>query len=187
MKALAVICALLVFEMALVAASQTIVYNKTIPIYKNNSYVVAVQLDEGAAMDSRIISIPEFSIPPYYSSENLANKCSSSFDKSNELFKIKRYEEAITYLNETIINCPGYSDAWYDRGYNRFQLERYSEALNDFNVAIKLDPTDADYWAFYGIVLYKLKRYNDALNAFNTSKSINPNLPYASEWINPNP
>ena len=189
MRILAIISALIIFELALVVISPAMDENQNaldLPMYKNDSeYAVAAELNEENISDDQTVPEIETNMYPFLLTMQLPNSCSGPFEKSVELYKTQRYDEAISSLNETIKICPYSADAWYDRGYIEFKLKRYNESLDDFSKAIELDPKDpkdAEYWMFKGIVLLELKRYNDALSAFNISLNINPNLPHACEW-----
>jgi tetratricopeptide (TPR) repeat protein len=189
MRILAIITALIVFELALIAVSPAIGENENaldLPQYKSDSeYVTAVELNEENISDDQSIPQIKTNMSPAYivaATGQLSNSCSGTFEKATESFNAKRYNEAISFLNETIKICPNYANAWYNRGYIEFQLTHYNEALDDFCMATELNPTDADYWAFKGIVLSKQKNYEEALSAFNISININPDLSYARDW-----
>lgn len=189
MSNIVVILASVIFGLALIAVSPTIGENENafnIPQYKNNSeHVVAVELNEGNISDGQNIPETKINMSPAYiiaAAGQSSNSCSGTFEKATESFNAKRYNKAISFLNETIKNCPNYADAWYNRGYIEFQLTYYNEALDDFRMATELNPTDADYWALKGIVLFKQKNYDEALSALNLSISIDPDLSYARDW-----
>lgn len=185
MRILAVVSALIVFELALILISSAIDENQSaqdFPKYKIDSKnVIAIEFNEENISDDQILPETSTNMSPAYivaTTGQLTNSCSGSFEKATELFKNQRYDEAISYLN----NCPDYAEARYDKGYIEFQQNRFNEALDDFSMAIELDQTNADYWTFKGIVLLKQKNYDEALRAFNTSININPTLSNTRKW-----
>jgi tetratricopeptide (TPR) repeat protein len=57
-----------------------------------------------------------------------------------EPFDLKNYEEAVTWLTETIRQNPNHADAYYTRGLAYFTAGEYNSARADFEAALRIYP-----------------------------------------------
>ncbi len=96
-------------------------------------------------------------------------------NKGNELYDLKRYEEALEAYNRAIQLAPNDALAYHNKGYALDDLKRYEEALEAYTRAIELDPNDAVTYYNKGYTLRNLKRYEEALEAYTRALELDPN------------
>ena len=95
--------------------------------------------------------------------------------EGNDLYKAKRYEEALVACEQAIRLDPSYVLAYYNKGYVLHELKRYEEALVAYEQAIRLAPNNAGTYHNKGSVLRDLKWYKEALVAFEQAIRLDPN------------
>lgn len=184
MRALALVLALLIFELASVSCSPAADENQNIidlPKYINNSRdFFLVELDDDDNADDQILPENKTNMFPIYLTGTLNNRCLRSFENATELFYAERFDEAIYNLNDTINNCSDFAaDALYNRGYIEYKKGDYEKAKLDFKRALTLNKKNADCWVFLGKIMIEEGNSEDALIAINNSIDISPNLSYA--------
>lgn len=184
MGALAVVLALLIFELASVSGSPSADENQNIidlPKYINNSGdFFLVELDEDDNADDQILPENKTNMFPIYLTGPLNNLCLRSFKNATELFYAERFDDAIYNLNDIINNCSDLAaDALYNRGYIEYKKGDYEKAKLDFKRALTLNKKSADCWFFLGKIMFGEGDLEDALSAINNSININPDLSYA--------
>jgi GT2 family glycosyltransferase/glycosyltransferase involved in cell wall biosynthesis/Flp pilus assembly protein TadD len=62
------------------------------------------------------------------------------YDLSVQAAEIRKYEEALEYLNKVVLLRPDFYDAFESMGIANYNLGRYEDALSSFKKAIHLDP-----------------------------------------------
>ncbi|MEM8677261.1 MAG: tetratricopeptide repeat protein [Cyanobacteria bacterium P01_G01_bin.67] len=67
------------------------------------------------------------------------NNVTALFYKSNALFYLKRYQEALKNIDKIIELNPNVAQFWHNRGVLLKKLNRHREAVDSFNKAIDLD------------------------------------------------
>ena len=105
-------------------------------------------------------------------SQKLYLQLTESYKNNDKLFfllgttflQMKKYEDAIHYLNISIKLNPKFSDSYNNKGIALAETEKYLEALKNYNKAIKLKENYVDAYLNKGISLNKLKRYEEAIN-----------------------
>ena len=92
-----------------------------------------------------------------------ANNC---FDKSKQLIKEEKYEEALDYLNKAIKTYPNDSRFYSNRSLTYIFLSKFNEALEDAEKSISLNPEKVFAYYYKGKALEGLKRNKEALDAY---------------------
>lgn len=95
-----------------------------------------------------------------------------TFYKACMLDEFKKYEEAITYYDKTIILNPKDAISHSNKAYALNKLKRYKEALESTNQAIKLDPYVAHAYKNKAEALLGLELYQECLEACEEALSI---------------
>ena len=108
--------------------------------------------------------------------------------KANELFKQKKYEEAIEEYTKVLE---------YDQSNKKFnslilanralcyqKLNKFKEALRDSNQSIKLNPYYARGYIKRGNVYMELKMYDDAKADFQKAKELDPSATGVEGFLN---
>ena len=111
---------------------------------------------------------------------NKVNTIESVKTKANELFKQKKYEEAIeeyTKILEFDQNNKKFNSLILcNRALCYQKLKKNVEALHDSNQSIKLNPFYARGYVKRGNVYMELKMYDDARADFQKAKDLDPNV-----------
>ena len=72
------------------------------------------------------------------------------YNEGVELFKQKKYKQAVEKYSETIDLMPEYINAYYNRGNSYLQLKKYNSAINDFISVTDLEPTHKKGFFYMG-------------------------------------
>ena len=111
---------------------------------------------------------------------NKVNTIESVKTKANELFKQKKYEEAIEEYTKILEFDPNNkkfnSLILCNRALCYQKLNKNVEALRDSNQSIKLNPFYARGYVKRGNVYMELKMYDDARADFQKAKDLDPNV-----------
>ncbi len=97
-------------------------------------------------------------------------------DTGNDLYKAKRYQEALAAYEQGLQLDPKSAVAHASKGSILFTLNRYQEALAVYEQALRLDPSNADIYYNKGRMLQNLKRYELALTSLEQALRLDPNL-----------
>ena len=94
-------------------------------------------------------------------------KTALSFDKKDvkilgkvifACIQLKKYEEAIYYINEQIYLQPKTSHiSYYNRANSYLLLKKYDLAINDFDRAIEIDNSTAHFYFTRGLCYFEMK------------------------------
>ena len=88
--------------------------------------------------------------------------------------QLKKYNDAIKYLNLSINLNSKFSDTYNNRGIALAEIEKYSEAIKDYNEAINLKPNYVDAYLNKGISLNKLKKFDEAKKVTELAIKLQP-------------
>lgn len=91
----------------------------------------------------------------------------------NQLWRVKRDEEAIAAFDKAIKLKPDLYQAWYARGLVLLSLSRDREAFESFDRATQIEPRFEPAWRLRGLKLVNMNRYEEALESFDKAIAIN--------------
>ncbi|RAM48686.1 MAG: hypothetical protein C6Y22_26465 [Hapalosiphonaceae cyanobacterium JJU2] len=103
-------------------------------------------------------------------------------EKGNQLFHLRRYEEAIASYDKAVEIKPDYYQAWYNRGVALGLLERYEEAIASYDKAVEIKPDYHEAWCGRGVALDQLGQYEEAIASYDKAIKFKPDFPEA--WTN---
>ena len=116
------------------------------------------------------------------------NEIESVKNKANEIFKQKKYEEAIEEYTKVLEFDPSNkkfnSLILANRALCYQKLNKNTEALRDSNQSIKLNPYYARGYVKRGNVYMELKMYDDAKVDFQKAKELDPNVSGVEGFLN---
>ncbi|MDC3037349.1 tetratricopeptide repeat protein [Candidatus Pelagibacter sp.] len=114
-------------------------------------------------------------------------KLIKKFKRNDKLFfllgtsflQLKKYNQAIEYLNISNKLNPSFADCYNNTGIALAETGRFSEALEKYNEAIKLKINYADAYLNKSIALNNLFSFNDALECVKIAIQLRPDDPKA--------
>ena len=116
------------------------------------------------------------------------NEIEAVKNKANELFKQKKYEEAIEEYTKVLefdpTNKKFNSLILANRALCYQKLNKHKEALRDSNQSIKLNPYYARGYVKRGNVYMELKMYDDAKLDFQKAKELDPTVSGVEGFLN---
>ena len=116
------------------------------------------------------------------------NEIESVKNKANEIFKQKKYEEAIEEYSKVLefdqSNKKFNSLILANRALCYQKLKKNTEALRDSNQSVKLNPYYARGYVKRGNVYMELKMYDDAKADFQKAKELDPNVSGVEGFLN---
>jgi tetratricopeptide (TPR) repeat protein len=98
------------------------------------------------------------------------------------LFKLGRYEEAISFFDRAISIKSDYYEAWYNRGICLFRLGRYEEAIRSYDEVVNIKSDHYEAWCNRGVCLFRLGRYEEAIRSYD--EVVNIKSDYYEAWYN---
>jgi len=115
--------------------------------------------------------VPKASKPQKIQEQTLEN-----LNRGKDLYREKKYDEAISEFDEAIRREPKNAEAYANRGIVYANGKRdYDAGIADYTKAISIDGNNADYY-FRRASAYTYKREQDrALNDLNQTIKLNPN------------
>lgn len=114
------------------------------------------------------------------------SEAQSYIETSFDLYKQKKYEEAIVQINKALaMNLDaGLSSAAHTRlGSSYYQLENYEKAKEEFSKAIDLNPVNDLAHTGLGWTYYQLNDYKKAKEELEKAFDINPENPATIEGL----
>jgi tetratricopeptide (TPR) repeat protein len=96
------------------------------------------------------------------------------FDRGNKLYRLGRYEEAISSYDRAIEINPDLHEVWYNLGVSLSNLGRYADAIASYDRAIAINPDYHEFWSNRGVSLGNLGRYADAIASHDRAIEIKP-------------
>jgi len=116
------------------------------------------------------------------------NEIEAVKSKANELFKQKKYEEAIEEYTKVLEFDPSNkkfnSLILANRALCYQKLNKHKEALRDSNQSVKLNPYYARGYVKRGNVYMELKMYDDAKLDFQKAKELDPTVSGVEGYLN---
>lgn len=105
----------------------------------------------------------------------ILNACSeNAFERGNELYATKQYEEAIVSYTSYLANHPKDAPSYFNRARALEEQGRISEALEDYKRAAKLDPFDPAFRMGSGMCSFRLEKYNQTIIDMGEVLKMNP-------------
>ena len=99
-------------------------------------------------------------------------------ERGNQLWRLRRHEEAIQAFEEAIKQKPKFIHlAYYGKGLALGWSEKYPEAIAAFEQAVKYKPDFVPAWYYLGGVYQESKQLDKALVAINQAIRLQPNNP----------
>jgi len=112
---------------------------------------------------------------------NTLNKNDSAYyslliSKSYYLLQLKKYEDALSVVNEGLNSNHEHSKAnfYANKGVALSSLKRNDEALKNYNEGLKIYPKNYLLWFNKGYILETQGRFNEAVNAYKIAITLNP-------------
>jgi tetratricopeptide (TPR) repeat protein len=96
------------------------------------------------------------------------------YNLGNLLVILKRYKEAVSYLERVTYANPKHARSWARLGNAFRNLKRYDEALQSCKQATRLEPNYDWAWNEQGMTLEEMKEYEKALEAYNRASLVAP-------------
>ena len=103
-----------------------------------------------------------------------ASRVGRILDRGNELFRQKKYNEALAAYKEAKGISPTSAGPYLLSGSTLLVMERYPEARKDLAKAIELNPADSKGYSLLGSVYQKEKKTALALKTLNTGLKVAP-------------
>ena len=94
--------------------------------------------------------------------------------RAQDLYRVGRFEDAISLFREYLRVHPGQFEALHSLGMSYFQTGQFERAQYFLGEALRLDPDFIDGLRVRGAALMRLKRYAAALASFERALSIKP-------------
>lgn len=129
--------------------------NSSCANYHNNLGFLQTKLEDNESINSysHAIQLNSFHLDSY-------------FNKTQELIKLKKYEEALICLNVGIQKFPNKGLLYFERGFILYLLDKDREAIYDFEQSIRLNHQVAESYSYIGDCYFYLKEYDKALENF---------------------
>jgi tetratricopeptide (TPR) repeat protein len=107
-------------------------------------------------------------------SVNNVDAAQAMLTQGNLLFFAGRYEEAITFYDQTVEIKSDKYEAWNNRGNSLNELGRYEEAIISYDRAVEIKPDFHEAWSNRGVSLSNLGRYEEAIASYDRAVEIKP-------------
>jgi Trypsin-like peptidase domain/Tetratricopeptide repeat len=105
-------------------------------------------------------------------------RAGEAFLRGLNLYRIKKYSEAINAFDEAIQRDSQDAVTYYYRGLSQYNSRNFTAAFSDFEQSIKLNPQDAFPYMFRALVFLETKQLNKAEADLNRSVQLDPNNSY---------
>ena len=96
------------------------------------------------------------------------------YENAQLLYKMERYQDALSLLDRIIGIYPNEKEAWLNKGVALFTVNRLEEAVICFSKAAEINPQSEEAWLNHAIILEKINKYKDALESYEQVLKLNP-------------
>ena len=96
---------------------------------------------------------------------------------------MKRYQDAILYLDKAIAIDKDFAYAWANRAFAKLMLGWLSDGKADNDRALEIDKTNGYIYRNEGIYLFEKGKYAEALAQFNKAKELEADVPLVDDYI----
>jgi tetratricopeptide (TPR) repeat protein len=106
-----------------------------------------------------------------------SDKDATAFDwlkYGNRLWRLGRFQEAVSALDRAIQLKPNFYQAFYVKGLALSAQDRFSDAIAAFDSAVRFEPQFYEAWRMKAQMLEQMKRYPEALAAIDKAIQIQP-------------
>ena len=93
----------------------------------------------------------------------------SSFQKAQEKYESKNYNDAIRILDKLITVNDKDTQSYFLRGKCHFEMRTVQKSYNDFSKYIELDPSNSLAYLYRGNILEGTEQFFDAINDYNAA------------------
>jgi Flp pilus assembly protein TadD len=104
-----------------------------------------------------------------------ASDAEAFFNRGDNLYDEKQYDQAIDAFTQAIRLKPDYPDAYNERGMAYDEKGEYDLAIQDYTQAVKLNPNYAEAYYNRGISYANKGDYNQAVQDYTHALKLNPN------------
>lgn len=94
---------------------------------------------------------------------------------ANALIKVKRYDEARTYLDKALEKDPNLSEVYAKRGLIDLLEKKYEPAIGNFQKKLEMDPKSATTWMNLGGAQLALGKKGEAFQSYRKAAAEAPN------------
>jgi len=105
------------------------------------------------------------------------NDVKLNFLIGTSFLQLKNYQQAISYLNNSIKIDPNIPHIYNSRGIVHSKTKEFQNAINDFNKAILLKKDFLEAYLNKGIVLKNIKKFEESFKCFNECLKIDSQNP----------
>ncbi len=97
--------------------------------------------------------------------------------------ELKRYDEAIERLKESLLTNPSSADTYLYIGRAHLGKKNYNEALKNIETSLKFDPAYSLAYYYRGLTLEKKERYFEAMKDYEKALSLDKGFKLAKEGL----
>jgi len=94
--------------------------------------------------------------------------------KGIDLYKERKFREAITYYDEMLKLHPKDSELLIYKGAALSAINHYSEALTCYDKALELNPDSGKTWHYRGLALMQLNKTDEGIKSLQKAIEIDP-------------
>jgi Trypsin-like peptidase domain/Tetratricopeptide repeat len=105
-------------------------------------------------------------------------RAGEAFLQGLNLYRVKKYPEAINAFSEAIQRDPQDATTHYYRGLSQYNSRNFAAAFSDFDRSIKLNPQDASPYMFRALAFLETKQMDKAEADLNRSIQLDPKSSY---------
>jgi uncharacterized protein len=137
-----------------------------------------VELNE-SENNPRFIKINGKSYEPYNKEklQNIENDYSNGLQEA----KAGRYNQALSYFQQTVELEPQHAKAWYYLGLCYTYLKQYDKTIEPYQKATEIYPNYINAWSNLGYSYYLMNNLNSSIESYNRALEIDPTL--ATTWL----
>lgn len=128
-----------------------------------------------------IINRPEIAMPLIKRALDIEVQPAYLDTKAFVLFKLGKFDEALSVVDEVLERDPMNEDAFYTKGNIKFNTKNYDDALRCFNEALLIDPKFIEVYNAKALALSEKKKFEEAAVELKKAIEIEPSLSQAHE------
>ncbi len=142
-----------------------------------------VDKSTGKRVEARYVFAPSWALSTTErATRRVPNDPEAWQQRSNALFELKSYEEALQANDKATDLKPDDVNAWNTKGRIFLAMKQYEDALKAFDKTVELMPSASFGWYNKGLALHNMQRYEEALTAYDKAIELKPD--YTNAWNN---